>query len=217
MEEKLIQQFSKIKKVLVENTVSIERLEELKIETKTAFDNAIKGITQHGNIREDLFKKSEQLREWRVGFFRTIFPIKWNYLITLPFIYGMIIPALIFHICLEIYHQICFRMYVIPRVNQKDYFINDRQLLPYLNWFEKFNCIYCSYYGNLLQYATEIAGRTERYWCPIKYSRRIDHAHSQYPLFVDYLDGENFRTKATALRDFSDITAEEQKSCDFVK
>lgn len=197
--------------------MSVERLEELKHETKLAFDNAINGIATHRNIREEISKKRAQLRQWRAGFFQTIFPIKWTHLLSAPFIYVMIFPAIIFHICIEIYHQVCFRLYAISRVNYRDYFINDRQLLPYLNWFEKINCIYCSYFGNLLQYATEIAGRTERYWCPIKFSRRVDHAHSQYPLFADYLDAETFRTKAESLRDFSDITTEEGKTCDFVK
>ena len=139
----------------------------------------------------------------------------------MPFIYGMIVPMLFLHICLEIYHQVCFRIYGIPCVRPSEYFINDRQLLPYLNWFEKIHCVYCSYYNNLIQYAAEIGGRTERYWCPIKYSRRLKHTHSQYKLFVDYLDAENFRTKAKGLRDFSDMDSAKDvpkpEACDFMK
>ena len=123
----------------------------------------------------------------------------------MPFIYGMIVPMVFFHACLELYHRVCFRLFGIPLVRPSEYFINDRQLLPYLNWFEKFNCVYCSYYANLVRYAAEIGGRTERYWCPIKYSRRITGQHSQYPLFVEYLDAEGYRTKGNRLRDFSDL------------
>lgn len=216
MEEKLIQQLTKIRERLTINSVTIEHLEEMKLEAKTAFDSAIKGIAEHRNIREEIRKRRAQLKKWRISVIKTFFPIRWSFVLSAPFIYGMIFPAIVFHFFLEIYHHVCFRLYDIPRVNRKDYFINDRQLLPYLNWFEKLNCVYCSYYGNLLQYAAEIAGRTERYWCPIKYSRRIEHPHSQYVHFVDYLDGENFRTKAESLRSFADIKEEDAKACDFV-
>jgi hypothetical protein len=68
-----------------------------------------------------------------------------------------------------------------------------------------------------LQYAVEIAGRTERFWCPIKYATRVPKTHSQYNKFVDYLDAENFREKWKELRDFSDIKLAEEKKCDFNK
>ena len=125
----------------------------------------------------------------------------------------MIIPGLFFHLGLEIYHQVCFRLYGIPRVKPGDYFIYNRRLLPYLNWIEKLNCFYCSYFNNLLQYAIEISGRTERYWCPIKYATKINQTHSQYDKFVDYLDAENFRGKWQNLRDFSDIEQVDTKQC----
>lgn len=140
----------------------------------------------------------------------------------MPFIYGIAIPIFIFHISLEIYQQVCFRIYRIPRVKYKDYFIYDRHLLPYLNWLEKINCVYCSYAGNVMRFGMEIAGRTERFWCPIKYAHRVENIHSQYPKFVDYLDAKDFRDKWQELRDFSDIEKEEhkqeeEKKCDFIK
>jgi len=220
MEEKLIEKLAKIKDSLSKESIGLVRLEQLRSETKRAFDAAIRRMINTVDYRKELAQRREQLRGWRVGFFRTIFPVNLRYLFSMPFIYGMIFPMAIFHLCMEIYHQVCFRIYGIPRVQASRYFINDRQLLPYLNWFEKLNCVYCSYYNNLVRYAAEIGGRTERYWCPIKHSRRVEHPHSQYQYFVDYLDAENFRTKTEKLRDFSDIASEKHgapEKCDFMK
>ncbi|MFA6549951.1 MAG: hypothetical protein WCT36_01180 [Candidatus Gracilibacteria bacterium] len=184
--------------------VGIKKLEQLGDEVMEAFDRAINSDFRI-NILKELKTKRNQLRKWKISWVKTIFPIRLKYLLSAPFIYGMIIPGIIFHIGLEIYHQICFRIYGIPRVKPSDYFVYDRRLLPYLNWFEKLNCIYCSYFNNLLRYATEIAGRTERFWCPIKYASRVNKPHSQYDKFVDYLDAQTFREKWKKLRNFSDI------------
>lgn len=131
--------------------------------------------------------------------------INWRYLASAPFIYAMFFPSLIFNICLEIYHLVCFRLYGIPLVNSKEYFIYDRQFLEMLNYWEKFNCIYCSYVNNLIRYAAEIAGRTERYWCPLKYHKKIKGSHSQYPKFIEEENCSDMREKWEDLKDFSDI------------
>ena len=187
--------------------MGIGRLEVISADLKKAFDNAIEALAEKRNLIKELEFNRELLKKWRIGVLKTVWPINWYYVISMPFIYGMSIPFLFFHLCLEIYHQICFRIYGIPRVRPQEYFIFDRQLLPYLNWLEKINCVYCSYGNNLLRYAMEISGRTERYWCPIKYHKRMENTHSQYDKFVDYLDAENFRSKWQDLRNFSDIDA----------
>lgn len=211
MREKLIKKLQQIQEALSKNgELGFEKLEALKAEMKKAFDAAIDTDLIKTNFLNDIRQRRTQLKEWRVGFFKTIFPIQWKKLMSMPFIYGMFFPALIFHICLEIYHQAAFRLYGIVLVDMKEYFVYDRQLLPYLNWFEKFNCIYCSYMNNLLRYGSEIAGRTERYWCPIKYARRINNPHGQYDKFFDYLDAKNFREKWEGLRDFSDVKSLEK-------
>jgi len=85
-----------------------------------------------------------------------------------PFIWLMIVPAVILDVFLEIYHRICFPLYGIPYVKRSQYIrITDRTKLPYLKWYEKFNCAYCGYVNGLLHYASVIAGITESYWCGI--------------------------------------------------
>jgi len=206
------------KKLSAKKEIGIQKLEQLREEVKLSFDRAINSVELRINIFKELRAKRDQLKTFKISSFKTFFPINFKYIVTIPFIYGIIIPGLIFHLFLEIYHQVCFRVYGIPRVKAKDYFIYNRKLLPYLNWIEKFNCIYCSYFNNLLQYAIEISGRTERYWCPIKYATKVTHTHSQYNKFVGYLDAKDFREKWQDLRDFSDLKdCADEKKCDFVK
>lgn len=213
--EDLISRLKKAQKSLSSNKFDLKKLEIWGDEIVAAFNRAMNSIEFKINIKEELQKKRDQLKSWKISWVKSVFPINFKYIFSAPFIYGMIIPGLFFHLGLEIYHQICFRIYGIPRVKPKDYFIYDRHLLPYLNWFEKLNCFYCSYFNNLMRYATEIAGRTERFWCPIKYATHIEKTHSQYHKFVNYLDAKDFRDKWQGLRDFSDIEKTENQNCDF--
>lgn len=122
--------------------------------------------------------------------------IVWNMklFISLPFIYGMIIPAFILHVFLELYHQICFRLYSIERVDPKKYFVLDRNTLGYLHWTQKSACVYCSYFNALIAYTREIAGRTEKLFCPIKHKIQKLGTHPYYDEFLEYGDEESFRT-----------------------
>lgn len=202
----LIKQLKKAQEKLSENKkMGLAKMEQLGDDIVSAFERAMNAASFKTNIREELKGKREQLRKWRISWVRTVFPPHIKHILSIPFIYGMIVPGVLFHLSLEIYHQVCFRLYGIPRVRSKDFFVYDRHKLPQLNWFEKFNCLYCSYFNNLMRYASEIAGRTERYWCPIKHAMHLKKTHSQYNKFVDYLDAEDFRKRWKELRDFSDM------------
>src|SRR4030066_585534 len=188
----LYKRFLQIQKDVAKNHLNLSKLIQFQTDVKKTIDERIKQlITKH-----NLIKKIEVPKQ---------IPINWRYLISSPFIYAMIIPSIIWHVSIEIYHQICFRLYGIPLVNFREYFIFDRQLLSWLNIWEKINCIYCSYVNNLIRYSAEIGGRTERYWCPIKYYRRINNTHSQYSKFVKTNDPRKLRHLWEELRDFSDL------------
>ena len=134
-------------------------------------------------------------RELRVGLFTYIFNARLLTILTAPVIYAMIVPFVLLDITITIYQWICFPVYGIERVKRSDYFIFDRYHLAYLNILEAINCAYCSYGNGLMAYAGEIAGRTERYWCPIKHARKAISSHQHYIGFADFGDGETFRTK----------------------
>ena len=116
-----------------------------------------------------IFEKSvrEAHRRVRTGLFRWLVHSRPQNLLSAPIIYGMILPLVLFDLCMSFYQWTCFPLYGIPRVKRGDYFVFDRAHLAYLNLIEKINCAYCSYGNGLLAYAGEISARTEQYWCPI--------------------------------------------------
>jgi hypothetical protein len=130
-------------------------------------------------------------------------------LLTIPVIWALIIPIALADLFMFVYQSICFPIYGIPKVKRGDYIRLDRRHLAYLNWVEKINCEYCSYANGLFAYATEVAGRTEQYWCPIKHALRMKSAHSRYRFFFDYGDAEHYRQQIeTVRRSFEDIKAD---------
>ena len=156
-------------------------------------DSRANALRSGGSLIKKAISEKIQLRVYKRNFFQYFRIIRLRHVVGAPFIYGMIIPAFILHICVELFHQVSFRLYGIPRVDSDRYFVIDRIHLSYLNWFEKFNCVYCGYFNGLMGYAREIAGRTEKYWCPIKHARRLHNTHSHYGDFFEYLDGKGYR------------------------
>jgi hypothetical protein len=117
-----------------------------------------------------------------------------------PLVYALVVPMLALDAALTLYQWVCFGLYRIPRVRRSDCWVYDRSQLAYLNVLEKINCAYCSYGNGLAAYFTEIASRTEQYWCPIKHSRRMRHMHNRYRQFVDYGDAQEYASRLEALR-----------------
>ena len=192
MKENLLEKIKESISEISENNEAYIKLKELKENiTKTLDENIDKFLEEKQIVKRIKYPKIK---------------FNWKYLLSVPFIYSMIIPVVILHIFVQIYQQVCFRLYGIPTVNQSEYLVYDRHLLSLLNPIEKFNCIYCSYINNIFRFCTEIGARTERYWCPIKYYKRIDNKHSQYDKFVKDADSRGeIQEKWEELRDFSDL------------
>jgi hypothetical protein len=115
-------------------------------------------------------------------------------LMVMPLIYSLVIPVFIIDVWVEIYHRICFVAYGIPYVQRKRYIKIDRHKLSYLNWFEKLNCVYCGYANGVLQYASAIAGETEKYWCGIKHKPDPDFIEPPHHKdFIAYNDETAYR------------------------
>ncbi len=126
--------------------------------------------------------------------------------LTAPVIYACTIPFLFLDLFVTIYQAVCFPIYGIPKVRRGDYLVFDRGKLAYLNAIEKVGCVYCSYANGLLAYITEIAGRTEQYFCPIRHAHPLIHPHSRYPHFVQYGNARAFRTESKKVEtDFGDV------------
>ncbi len=129
-------------------------------------------------------------------------------ILTIPFIWAMMIPALLADISVTIYQYICFPIYKIPKVKRKDYVIMDRYNLFYLDKVEKINCWYCEYFNGVIAYVREVGARTEQFWCPIKHSKSLQEEHSRYDNFFDFGDYNKYRKELEKRRsDFEDIEA----------
>ena len=124
-----------------------------------------------------------------------------------PLIYACVIPFLLVDAFVELYQLVCFPIYGIPKVRRKDYLVFDRGRLAYLNTIEKIGCIYCSYVNGLLAMITEIAARTEQYFCPIKHAHRLAQTHSRYGKFLPYGDAKAYREQSDAVAQaFDDLS-----------
>ncbi|QDX81566.1 hypothetical protein B9N43_10085 [Denitratisoma sp. DHT3] len=139
-------------------------------------------------------------RRLRMGLVRWLLESRVQSLVSVPIIYGMALPLVLFDLCITFYQWTCFPLYGIKRVRRRDYFVFDRSHLAYLNLFEKINCAYCSYGNGLLAYAAEITARTEQYWCPIKHARKVLGAHGRYAHFLPYGEAADYQDRLAEFR-----------------
>jgi len=128
--------------------------------------------------------------------------------LTAPFIWLCLFPAILLDAIVSLFQAVCFPVYGIPKVSRKEYIVVDRYNLAYLNLIEKINCMFCAYFNGLMVYVQEIAARTEQYWCPVKHARKLSKIHTRYHKFFEYGDAESYKNKLEKLRsDFKDLEA----------
>jgi len=149
--------------------------------------------------------REKELKKYRISILESIFSAKVREVLSIPFIYVMIIPAIILDIFLFMYQQTAMRLYKIPLVKRSDYIVFDRKDLAYLNWLQKINCMYCSYFNWLMQMAVEVAWRTEKYWCPIKHARKKAWEHNWEIYFADYWNVEDFNSVFRSTKEFEEL------------
>lgn len=189
----------KIREILEEIEVMKQKLSEEIAEQEQHISYEIK----NGYVRfeKDVFEKQKENMKNLLAWFREI-PLL--HLLSSPMIYAMIIPAVLFDIILFIYQQVIFRIYKFKYIKRSDYIMYDHQYLGYLNPIEKLNCLYCSYFNGLMQYAAAIAARTELYFCPIKHAKKVAYEHDHYLKYFEYGDGDKYQSKLKDLRDSSE-------------
>ena len=180
----------------------MRRIGELEAELEADLAQKREEFRYHIENRRVRFERDmlAMQRRLRKSSLRTLIDAPLLYVLTAPVIYGALLPLLLLDLCVSLYQRVCFPVYGITRVRRADYFVFDRALLPYLNSIEKLNCAYCSYGNGLIAYAREIIARTEQFWCPIKHARRALQHHERYATFLDYGDGERYRTELTQMR-----------------
>lgn len=113
--------------------------------------------------------------------------------LSMPFIYFMSVPMLTLDLSMEIYHQVCFRLYNLPLINRSQYIKFDRHKLQYLTTWEKINCSYCGYANGLAHYFSAIAGETEKYWCGVKHEKDPNFKVPKHQeTFIEYGDKKSY-------------------------
>ena len=144
--------------------------------------------------------KCAEHRQVKLGVWAWLRQCRPRALMAAPVIYGMTMTLLILDLTISIYQIVCFPLYGMAKVRRRDYFRYDRQHLAYLNAIEKINCTYCSYANGLFAYSTEIAARTEQFFCPIKHALKVAGAHSRYAQFLDFGDSTDYHVRAEQLQ-----------------
>ena len=183
-------------------TEILARIQRLEEELEAEFKRRRDALQADFENRRVHFEEAllAQQRRFKTGLLRYVLEAELRHVPAIPFIYALIVPMLALDLALSVYQWICFPLFRIERVRRSDCWVYDRSHLAYLNALEKLNCAYCSYGNGLAAYFSEIASRTEQYWCPIKHSRRVLHAHARYHHFVDYGDAEHFKSELQSLR-----------------
>jgi hypothetical protein len=180
--------------------LEIELIEELQ-KQQQEFSYQIHKRQVH--FAENVILKHKQYAQKLINYLLDA-PLK--HILSVPFIWMCLIPALLMDIIVTLYQCVCFPIYSIPKVKRQEYIVFDRQYLHYLNLIEKLNCAYCSYFNGLIAYTQEIAARTEQFWCPIKHAQRLKKLHSRYQKFIEYGDAEGYRTYIESVRhNFKDL------------
>ena len=186
----------------------IEDIEEMKAKLAEEIDKQESDISyqiKNGYVtfeKEVLAKQRENMK----NLLSWLAEVPLLHFIVAPLVYAMVIPAIFLDVTLSIYQQVVFRVFKFKRIRRSDYIVFDRHYLGYLNSIEKLNCIYCSYFNGLMQYASAIAGRTEFYFCPIKHAKKIVSQHQYYEEFLSYGDEEEYQKKLKELRDNSELS-----------
>ncbi len=118
-----------------------------------------------------------------------------------PFIYLVLVPLALLDAAASLYQSVCFRLWGLPRARRQDFFRIDRHKLAYLTPLQKLNCAYCGYANGVLAFATEVASRTEQYWCPIQHETDPAAPHSRYGSFIAFGDRHDLSARWRRLRD----------------
>ena len=59
---------------------------------------------------------------------------------------------------------------------------------------DKLGCVYCGYANGLLPYASQIAAKTESYWCGIKHEKYANFEEPKHHnKFINYGDKKTYK------------------------
>lgn len=162
-------------------------------EHEVHFEIRGKRVRFERSVREAHLKLRKRLTRW-------LMESSLRAILSIPFIFAMVVPLGLLDASFTLYQAICFRLYRIARVQRADYIVVDRHHLAYLNSIEKLICVYCGYANGLIAYITEITARTEQYWCPIKHANKVLGSHTRYNRFLEFGMAVDYHEKLEQFR-----------------
>lgn len=179
------------------------RLAEIETQIEAEWDKRRAEMRYHLERRKIVFDQGikDAHRQMRVRWSTFLRRTRPMVVLTAPVIYSVVIPLALLDLFVTLYQWICFPIYGIAKVRRSDYIVIDRQNLAYLNAIQKFNCVYCGYGNGVIAYAREVAGRTEKFWCPIKHAHRVKGTHRYYGEFPEFGDAKAYREQSDRLRE----------------
>jgi hypothetical protein len=188
---------------LLDQLRKLEQEVEDKLEARrAAFQYSIQ---RHRVVFEESVRQRH--RQIRVGVFAFLRQAPLLNILSAPLVYALIMPIVILDVSVSLYQAICFRIWRIPRVRRRNHIVIDRQHLAYLNGIQKLNCVYCGYANGVLAFVTEIAARTEKFWCPIKHAHKPSTTHRLYRDFLEYGDEADYEKRQAGHR--RDLTTDD--------
>lgn len=87
--------------------------------------------------------------------------------LSMPFIYGMVVPIGFLDLSTRLYQSVCFPLYGIVPVDRTRYVYCSRRGKNVTTLLDQFNCWYCAYANGAIAFIRAVLVETEKYWCPI--------------------------------------------------
>src|SRR5674476_1487837 len=78
-------------------------------------------------VFEHAIKEAHRKLKPRMNFLIWFFTVRPKNFLTMPIIYGMLVPLALLDLCISLYQLTCFPIYGITRVKRANYILIDRQ------------------------------------------------------------------------------------------
>ncbi len=92
-----------------------------------------------------------------------------RFYVSVPVIYGMVVPLAFLDVTTQVYQAVCFRLYGMTPVVRKKYVRVGHRGKDTLRTLDRVHCAYCAYANGVIGYTRAVIAETEKYWCPIRH------------------------------------------------
>ena len=94
----LVEKLQNIQSRVASKSLRNGKLEKLTEDARKAFDDLAESLREKKNLLREMIRRKADLRKFKISIFKTLFPINYKALLSMPFIYGFSIILVIFHL-----------------------------------------------------------------------------------------------------------------------